>query len=330
MSINAQQYAVKSGYVEYKLTGNTTGTKKIWWNNYGVNSYTKTESVSVVKIFGITNETREHTISVMKGEYFWSANLEESTGQKGKNPYYKIGRDYAESLSETEKKQLEQQIMDAFNAEKIGTESILGNNCDIISVMGAKSWIYKGVILKSEANVMGIHTVETAIKFDENISVPVSKFTPYEGVEYTDIQEMEAMYYGDENYSDYDDDDAPTIPVKYPFDKFKSTVNKCAIDGYTNRATNSIEGQHFAMFIQGTNSITIAATSKENAEMNEIPSNLEEFNHNGHKCMFGTLDEDEGTALIIDYPAHNMYIIIAASANKTKAELLSINNQLKF
>lgn len=331
--INAQQFAVKSGYVAYNLTGSTTGTKKIWWDNYGVNSYTETESVTLVKMFGITSETHEHNISVMKGDCFWSANLEEGTGQKGKNPYYQLGNDYIESLSEAEKKQLEQQVMDAFNAEKIGTENLLGYNCDIISVMGAKSWIYKGVILKSDANVMGIHTVETAIKFDKNITVPVSKFTPYKGVTYTDVQEMEALYYGDENYSDYedeDDDEAPKVPVNYPFEKFKNTVDKCSITGFTNRGTNSIQGQHFAMFIQGTNSITIAATSKENSDANEIPSNLEQFNHNGHKCMFGVLDEDEGTALIVDYPAYNMYIIIAASTHKTKDELLKINNNLNF
>jgi len=328
---NAQKFAIKSGYVEYELTGSTTGIKKIWWDNYGVNSYTETQSVSVVKMFGITSETKEHIINVMKGENFWSANLEEGSGQKGVNPYYQMGKDFAESLSDAEIKQLEKQIMDALNAEKIGTESILGNTCDIFNVMGAKSWIYKGIVLKSDANVMGIHNIETAVKFEKNITVPASKFSPIEGIDYIDLQEAEAMYYGEDSYSDDEDNEAPKVPVNYPYEKFKSTVNNCSIAGYNNRGVSTVDGQHFAIFMQGiSSSITIAATSKDNADGEDIPSNLEEFNLDGHKCMYGPLDDDEGTALIVDYPTYNMYIIIAASPNKPKDELIKINKQLKF
>ena len=28
-------FEVKSGHIEYKLTGNTVGTKSFWWDDYG-------------------------------------------------------------------------------------------------------------------------------------------------------------------------------------------------------------------------------------------------------------------------------------------------------
>lgn len=42
--------------------------------------------------------------------------------------------------------------------------------------------------------------------------------------------------------------------------------------------------------------------------------------------MFGALDDDEGTVLIVDYPAYNRFIIIAGSTHKTKDELLKTNH----
>lgn len=46
-------------------------------------------------------------------------------------------------------------VFEMFGGERIGKGKVLGVECDIISVMGAKSWIYKGLVLKSEVQMMG-------------------------------------------------------------------------------------------------------------------------------------------------------------------------------
>nr|WP_319397528.1 hypothetical protein [uncultured Carboxylicivirga sp.] len=189
--INPEKYAVKSGHVEYTLTGNTTGTKSIWWDDYGDKTYEEIKAVTEVKMFGMKSRDEAHTITVMLGDKFWSVNVIEGTGQKGVLETQEMAKAIAEDMTEEEAKQLEQQIMDALGGEKLGNETFLGHSCEILSVMGAKTWIYKGVVLKSEAKLMGIKSNEVATLFDEDINVPSSRFTPPADVEYQDISQMQ-------------------------------------------------------------------------------------------------------------------------------------------
>nr|WP_321452696.1 hypothetical protein [uncultured Carboxylicivirga sp.] len=189
--INPEKYAVKSGHVEYTLTGNTTGTKSIWWDDYGDKTYEEIKAVTEVKMFGMKSRDEAHTITVMIGDKFWSVNVIEGTGQKGVLETQEMAKAIAEDMTEEEAKQLEQQIMDALGGEKLGNETFLGHSCEILSVMGAKTWIYKGVVLKSEAKLMGIKSNEVATLFDEDINVPSSRFTPPADVEYHDISQMQ-------------------------------------------------------------------------------------------------------------------------------------------
>ena len=39
-----KKYAIKSGHIEYELTGSTTGTKTVWWDNYGDKLFEETKS----------------------------------------------------------------------------------------------------------------------------------------------------------------------------------------------------------------------------------------------------------------------------------------------
>ena len=54
--------------------------------------------------------------------------------------------------------------------KKIGTEKFLGKQTDIweIKQMGTKSWVWKGVTLKTESNMMGMKINIVATKISEN------------------------------------------------------------------------------------------------------------------------------------------------------------------
>ncbi len=177
------QFLVKSGYIEYELTGSTKGTKKIWWDNYGDKEREEIKSVSEVKIFGMVQKEEVHSIHISNGDKYWDINLLDGTGVTGDDSNYDAV-DFSEDMTDAEKKKFEEDLLNALGGKRLDPENFLGYKCEIIEVMGAKSWLYKGIALKSTANMMGIEVNETAIKFEENKNIPASKFEPPVDIEF--------------------------------------------------------------------------------------------------------------------------------------------------
>lgn len=171
------RYLVKSGYIEYELTGSIKGFKKVWWDEYGDKERIEIESSSEVKIFGMVQKEEEHSIHITNGEKYWHVNLIDGSGVKGIEEYYEP-IDFSEDMTNEEKEQFEEDILKAFGGERLPSEKFLGYTCEVIQVMGAKSWIYKGVVLKYTANLMGVEVNEIAIKFDTKPRIAETLFEP--------------------------------------------------------------------------------------------------------------------------------------------------------
>ncbi len=71
---------------------------------------------------------------------------------------------------------LPEDMMKSAGGKKTGKEKILGYNCDIREVMGSKIWMYKGVPLKTENNMMGTTYINEAVKARFDIEVPDKYF----------------------------------------------------------------------------------------------------------------------------------------------------------
>ena len=326
----AQRFAVKSGYVEYELSGNTTGTKSIWWDDFGAKSRTEENSLNVTRMLSIQSETKTHTITIVDGNKYWTANLLEKTGQTGSVPSW-LGEYNYENLSEAERRQMEKEILDAFGGRIVGKENVLGHECEIVEVMGAKSWIHNGVALKTEAKLMGITIKETAVKFDKNIRVPASRFEPPAGFKYENMDEVQSLYYGNgyEEWMD-EDDDEEIVPVNYPFNKFRDVANSLNHKGFKSLMIVSSKGQHIASYLSGGETLSIIATSSRNTAGHEDFDGFESFTRNGRKYYYGAVEDETGTALMEEYNRHEMYIIYLAIPSRTKDELLEIAGKLKF
>lgn len=332
----AQQYAIKSGVVSYELTGNTTGTKTVYWDNYGTKTRTELKSKTVTKIFGMKSEEETHSITVIVEDKYWVADLIAQTGTKGTLPYYEDTKEYAESMTEAEQKQLADDLLNAMGGERLGNENVMEHSCEVISIMGAKSWIYKGIILKSEAKIMGIESNEMATEFKPNTSVSASKFTPYDGVDYDDIAAMAAAegnpfaaMAAAMDMQEEEEEEDEIVPLRYSYEKFKSVTSGLSYPSYSLKGSNTFDGQHMSVFMKGASaSITIMATSRKNIEREDVDL-FTSFTHKGKKCHYG--EEDDGsTALIIEYPSDDMYIVIAADPSMPKQSLLNIHDQLSF
>ncbi|PKQ65800.1 hypothetical protein BZG02_01995 [Labilibaculum filiforme] len=328
-----QKYAIKSGHVEYQLSGNTTGTKSVWWDNYGNSSFTETKSLSVTKVFGIKSETKTHTISINKDGQFWNANLIEKTGQKGTIPF----QDITENMTEAEKKKMGKDILESLGGEIVGTENVLGNQCEVVKLMGATCWVYEGVTLKSEAKMLGIEAKETAVKFEKNSSVSSSKFIPPTSIKYVDQDQYQQQMFGglsegfsEAGYEDDDEDVEDLIPVKYPYDKFQKIANSFHSNNYRKMMVMNTQGTYSAMFMKGmSENLAVAATSRKNGDFSQ-QQNLEVFTHSGKKCFYGKMDDEDGISLIVDIPTYDTYIILVSSSVQSKSEMLQLMDAFNF
>jgi len=328
----AKSFAIKSGHIEYKLTGNTIGTRSLWWDEYGYKSRMEEKSVTTIKMLGIKNEDKRHMLTVMVGGQFWTADLIKKTGQKGKIDFYKDVLKFTEGLTEAEIKKLEDDILNSFGGKRLGTGMVLGKECEIISIMGAKSWIYKGLMLKSEVKMMGIENNEIAVSFDKNINISTSKFKYLPNIEYEDISKYQQEMFGDLEIEldEEDKEDIKSTRVKYSFDKFKEVVSDFKYDNYKRVMVISQNGQHMATFMKGfNNTLVVVASSVQDAD-DKYSGVFEKFTYKGKTCRYGKVDDESGTILMITYPRYEMNIVIVSGVHKSKDELLKINDNLNF
>ena len=327
----AKRYAIKSGYIKLELTGNVSGTREIWWDNYGSKTRELEKSTSVTKIFGIKTEEKTHKLTINVDGLFWVRDYIEGTGSKGKIYGYQQSKDFANSMTDKEREEFGKQMLQGMGGQIQGEDKVGSYTCEVVSLMGAKTWVYKGVALRTEANLMGITANEKYTEFKPDMAVAAAKFVAPTDVEYEDQSvEMQGMWdqsMMDDGYED--EDDEPMVPVKYPFEKFKKVINGFSHQEYRCVATHSMQGVHAANFMKGMNAIMVVATSRQNAEDGD-KERFESFNANGHKCYYGKMEEEEGTALLVEYPQYDMFISIVGVPGLSKNELLEVEKKLQF
>lgn len=336
--LNAQQsskrYAIKSGKIEYKLTGNTSGTRTIYFSDYGNKNYEHEKTETVTEIFGIKNRSETDKITIINGDHYWTINNLDKKNYEGNMPFSKLSKEMMGDMTEAEQKKMADDILKSFGGEKLGTEKVLGYTCEKLKLMGSLIWIYNGISLKSEATVMGITANEEAITFEKNITIPSSRFTPPSGIDFTNVaQQQNAMNsnMGMDEEEDYEDE--PTIPVTYPFEDFQKKMNSFNPEGYTRTRVISEDGQHFALFLNNLNNVlSVIATAEENMKQTDEFNSLETFTHKGRTMYYGNLSggDEDGKVLMIQYKEHDMYIILMAAPAKDKNTLLNWADKLDF
>lgn len=330
----AKKYVVKSGYIKLELSGNTEGTKEIWWDDYGAKTRELEKSTTTTKMFGIKNVEEKHMLTILDKGTYWTVNYIEEEGYTGKVQGYDDAQEIANSMSEADREAYTNNLLESMGGRNLGTENVNGYNCEVFTVMGAKSWVYKGITIKSEAKIMGIESNEIFTLFKPGMAVPSSKFVAPTDVQYEDLTAKQQGFFQGLNemqtYDELNEDEEETVPVKYPYEKFKKVIAGFSHTGYSNMGVNSVEGIHAASFVKGSSSsITIIAQSRKNADEGDHDG-FETFTHKGQRCYFGKVEEENGTALIVEYPNYDMYIVIATIPGTGKSDLLTISDKLKF
>lgn len=341
LSSQAQEvktYAVKSGYVKYQLSGNTTGTKELWWDDYGRKTCETEKSTTTTKIFGMKNTDEKHSTTVIVKDKFWVADYINNKGSNGTVPMYNEGQEYFGDMTEKEQQEFADEVLAGMGGKKMGTEILDTYQCDVIKIMGIKSWLYKGLVLKTEGKIMGIEVNEMFVDFKPNTSVSSSNFNPPAGVEFENTaQQAGAQGFmgafgamGGFDEMEEEEDDYEITPVDYSFEKFSKIVKACTIEGYRCASVNTIDGAHMAIFRKGLNTVVVTASSDKDMEEDDEFNSFDSFRHNGQACHYGVMEEDNACVLIVEYPSDNMIISVMASPKKKKEEMSEISDKFDF
>ena len=170
LNAETKRYEVKSGIIEYTVSGGG--------NMMGIQTKIKGKSKALFKEWGNVELHEDITKSVIMGR-------EEHTRQTTKIDNGKVYVvDYEQKiivqydpamLLQSEHKDFaksSKEMMLAMGGTKTSDETIQGYVCEVWETQQMKLWLYKGILLKSEANIMGItHTVvATNIQLDVSVS----------------------------------------------------------------------------------------------------------------------------------------------------------------
>ena len=207
-----KRYDVKSGIVHYKTTisgktmGGTvkgSGTKDLYFKDWGAVELReeKSKRTTNVNVLGMkqTHTDNVHTINKLDNGKTYSVNFE--------NKIIYEGDDMAMTMmkqSGTDAGKAGKEMLKSMGGKKIGNEKVLGYNCEVWSIPGGKEWIYKGVVLKIEMEMMGMKTVTEAVSAKFNVSVPDSKFKLPD----FPVQKIDEMF-DDEQIDDDTDENIP-------------------------------------------------------------------------------------------------------------------------
>ncbi len=226
-----KRYEVKSGIVKYtntisgKILGGKvkgSGTENLYFKNWGAVELKEVQSAqtTTMKFFGKvkTETTSTHAINKLDNGESYLADFDK------KITY--VGRDLAMDMfkkSGTDAGKTGKNMLESVGGKIIGNENVLGYNCDVWDINGAKQWMYKGVVLKLDITVFGIRTltVATSAKFDVSVAASNFKLPDFP------IQKMEGFMDNQEFEGEMDDmNDNMDQISKLSFKEWKKMATK--------------------------------------------------------------------------------------------------------
>ncbi|NJK94260.1 MAG: hypothetical protein HC905_04355 [Bacteroidales bacterium] len=253
-------YEFRSMAVEYEIRseGNGTrsgGSKSLWIDDYGnKQSEIRKETTSITMLGNTTTENKEEQ-TIILGNLVYTINLKDKTGTKQDiEVLRKMGEAFAGHLNSTGSsvREFTKDFVEKNGGRWLPSETFLGKKCDVIEMMGVKQWIYKGVPLRIESNMMGMKISETATSISEEVSVPAIRFTVPQGIAITDAGTLL-----DNMGDDMENADMPMEKIDMDYSAFEKAARKVNISGYTLLNCTNDEGSYMAMFIKQTRRLLV-------------------------------------------------------------------------
>ena len=191
----AQEAASMKAYViDYKMTMSAAEAKSTstvtQWIDMGADRFAM-ESQTETTMMGTTQKTRMMIID--DGTWNYMIDLMNNSGYKSKSGE---SEDDPTEMIKSDDEVTFRQMIEKEGGKIIGNETFLDKNCIVVELMekddegkqqATKMWYYKGIPLKISNSV---YTME-ATRFEENASIPSSRFEVPAGIKLTEMPSME-------------------------------------------------------------------------------------------------------------------------------------------
>lgn len=178
-----KKYEIKSGKIVYDIStsGNVMGmvkiemkgTKKVTFNDNGLNELVEEHKVTKEVAMGQAKEDKSHTIQYMKDDFIYSVDFKMKKITRIKNPAMDMMKMFGDKKS---MKKTAEEMMKSMGGKKTGTDKVLGYTCEVWEMMGVTQCIYKGIPLRIKSNIMGMKNMDIATKADFDISLNKDDF----------------------------------------------------------------------------------------------------------------------------------------------------------
>ena len=178
-----KRYNLKSGIIEYELSGMQTGKATTYFDDYGMKEATYEKYVA--NMYGEKQEFE--TINYLLG--YWQYYIDEESGISTKSKNTTLAA-LVENTKDGDLVPIGKKLFASMGGRMSGNETFLGKKCDIweMEAMGTRIWVWENIPLKTETQLMGITIHRKAVRIEENASVPETRFELPKGVTFIEVE----------------------------------------------------------------------------------------------------------------------------------------------
>ena len=175
-------FGIKSGIIEYEISGSQTGTKKLYFDDWGRKQAEFTNST--IKVGKYTKHS--NLLKITKGDWQYIMDLENETGIKKENP---VIEKIIELKNQTNYGEFGEQLLLLSGGFESGGDIVADKNCKVYEFknQNTKSWIWNWLMLKSETKRGNVNITVVAKNIEENVNIPDTVFSPPKNILITEV-----------------------------------------------------------------------------------------------------------------------------------------------
>ncbi len=171
-----KRYAVKSGIVEYIISGTFKGIEVVYFEDWGMREARHKKSGS--EMLGFSSR-----LTVIERDWVYTIDLDNRLGTKAQDLDVKQILDEPVEISEVN---IHERLLALWEAVPVSEEKVIEKSCKVwrVEKKGQKFWLWNWLPLKSETKTGVNETLLTAVSVNLDVPIHPEKFQIPDGIQY--------------------------------------------------------------------------------------------------------------------------------------------------